>query len=136
MLVGDSNLPLPFIERKNEKRAEILTEEFRGSVLMTGATGFLGPFILRSILRTSPNISVVCVAVRAKTKDEACQRVFDRLQQIAPKEIDSFKQRVEVINGDLSEKRFGLTEKRWNTLKQNVSFVIGNGSFFVSFFVL
>ncbi|RKP01893.1 hypothetical protein CXG81DRAFT_11456 [Caulochytrium protostelioides] len=96
-----------------------------GKILLTGATGFLGIFILDAVLRQSPQSHVVCV-VRGATAEKARERVAHTLQQyLLPQ---AHMARVTVLAGDLGEPRFGLGEADWTMLTRDVSVILHNGA--------
>lgn len=100
------------------------------TVLLTGATGFLGIFILRDLLVKRPKqIAKVIVHVRAKDAESA----MDRLRKIGQARqcwdeswVTSGK--VDVAVGDLAAERLGLDRTTWSRLAQEVDAVIHNGA--------
>ncbi|KAJ2107681.1 large subunit of alpha-aminoadipate reductase [Coemansia sp. RSA 922] len=79
--------------------------------LLTGATGFLGAFVLDSLLRRHPRASVVCL-VRAADAQAAMQRV----RQAAVANLvwtDDWARRVRAVAGDLAQPRLGLSDADW-----------------------
>ncbi|ANZ43551.1 hypothetical protein BBK82_44735 [Lentzea guizhouensis] len=74
-----------------------------GHVLLTGATGFMGSFVLRELLTTT-NATVHCL-VRAKTEDQAYEKIRSAAEYYRTGiELD----RVRVVLGDLAEPGLGL----------------------------
>lgn len=49
------------------------------SILITGATGFLGKVLMEKLFRTSPDLKVIYVLVRPKQGQTLQQRVFQIL---------------------------------------------------------
>ncbi|KAI8136739.1 L-aminoadipate-semialdehyde dehydrogenase [Fennellomyces sp. T-0311] len=93
--------------------------------VLTGATGFLGAFILAKLLGYA-DTRVVCV-VRAKDSATA----FERVKKAAVGHLvwqDSWANRVEAVCGDLGEERLGLSEADWNRLSAEADAVIHNGA--------
>jgi thioester reductase-like protein len=97
------------------------TEEKESVVLLTGATGSLGAFILRNLLR-DPQVKKVYCLVRGKEAE-----LYDRL-------IKSFKsrhldisllnpERVEALPMRLNEPYLGLTKEYYEQLKGEVTIV-------------
>ncbi|WP_409462545.1 amino acid adenylation domain-containing protein [Amycolatopsis sp. GA6-003] len=96
-----------------------------GAVLLTGATGFVGAFLLRELLdRTSDQ--VICL-VRAGDAEEGAQRVREVLRRFGLPE-SGLPARVEVVPGDLSAPRFGLSEERYEALAGRVGRIYHNGA--------
>ena len=76
-------------------------------VLVTGATGFLGRFLVRDLLAHDANLTLHCI-VRA----DSAERGFERLRanmQHAETWDDAFAPRMHVYAGDIAESRFGLS---------------------------
>ncbi len=95
------------------------------NAFLTGATGFLGAFILRDLLdNLSGNVHVL---VRAKTLEDAMKRVKDNL---AAHLIwnDSYTNRIKAVVGDLAEERFGMTEEEWKRVGMDVDVIVHNGA--------
>ncbi len=85
------------------------------SILLTGATGFLGPQLLAALLeRTDLPITVVA---RGATDGEARARVFTALGSVAPRLVEGTARRVEVLCGDLEAPDIGLAPRRLATLR-------------------
>ena len=77
-------------------------------VLLTGATGFIGRFLLRDLLQQDGDLVVHCL-VRAENETHGLERVRAALQ-LAEIWEDSFADRVRVLVGDICDARFGLSE--------------------------
>ncbi|MFE3880236.1 thioester reductase domain-containing protein [Kitasatospora sp. NPDC059146] len=89
-------------------------------VLLTGATGFLGAFLLRDLMR-STKATVHCL-VRAADPAAAAERLRERLSWYRVwDEIDP--DRLAVVVGDLSRPRLGLTELEFDRLARIVDVV-------------
>ncbi|MET8977517.1 thioester reductase domain-containing protein [Streptomyces sp. NPDC004539] len=96
-----------------------------GRVLLTGATGFLGAFLLRDLLRTT-SATVHCL-VRGADEGEALARLRANLEWYGVWE-ESAGERIVVETGDLAEERLGLSEERFETLARTVDVVYHNGA--------
>lgn len=96
-------------------------------ILLTGATGFLGIYLLKEILDAFPEATVRCI-IRGASEAAALKKLeaaisFAKLD-VADPELKSgskkFK-RIQVINADLAnERRFGLSEEKWKELEDSV----------------
>ncbi|GAA3942675.1 type I polyketide synthase [Streptomyces gulbargensis] len=96
-----------------------------GEILLTGATGFLGAFLLRDLMR-STTATIHCL-VRGADRTEALARLranmeFYRLWD----EVD--ESRLSLVLGDLADERLGLTEERFDELARTVDVVYHNGA--------
>ncbi|MFG2877699.1 type I polyketide synthase [Streptomyces sp. NPDC048337] len=94
-------------------------------VLLTGATGFLGAFLLRDLMRTTT--ATVHVLVRGADRAEALRRVRSNMEwyRLADQVDES---RLSVVLGDLGEERLGLSEEEFDTLARMVDVVYHNGA--------
>jgi len=99
-----------------------------GPILLTGGTGFFGPFILKSILEQSEED--IYVVVRAEDKTSGLIRLRDSLEVICPSKeiVNAFEARVNVVCGDMSKPRLGMTETIWNQLSDKISTIYNNGA--------
>jgi L-aminoadipate-semialdehyde dehydrogenase len=97
------------------------------TVLLTGATGFLGAYILRDLLtRTSPPIHVVC-HVRGIEGKAALHRVIQTCQAYGVWD-PLWESQISCVTGNLGDARLGMKERVWARLAQQVSVVIHNGA--------
>ena len=87
-------------------------------VFLTGATGFVGRYMLHCLLRQNPELIVHCL-VRADSVDEGELRLQTVLQKAELwEEIDWH--RVRVIVGDINEHHFGLVEEDFADLCRRI----------------
>ncbi|PWW72461.1 large subunit of L-aminoadipate-semialdehyde dehydrogenase [Tuber magnatum] len=116
--------------------AKALPESFRtvgrpvlgGNVFLTGATGFLGVYLLRELLsRSNPAIGKVFVHVRAKNTDAAMERVVKSCEAYGVWD-PSWSSRIVAIVGELGGERLGVTGTEWSTLTEEVDVIIHNGA--------
>ena len=104
----------------------------RRSILMTGATGFLGSHILSKLL-SRDNVERVILHIRAKTVQHAVRRLTSAAVA-AGWWSDVYLCRIEIWLGDLASPRLGLAEQQWlrltgqAPLDQRVTDVIHNGA--------
>ncbi|NJN67345.1 MAG: NAD-dependent epimerase/dehydratase family protein [Chloroflexaceae bacterium] len=94
-------------------------------VLLTGATGFLGAFLLADLLRQT-QAEVVCL-VRAATAEAAQQRIQHNLEHYQVWE-EPFSQRIIPVTGDLSQPRLGLAPAWFDELGQTIDGIYHNGA--------
>jgi long-chain acyl-CoA synthetase len=124
-----------------------IQEFFSGkSVLVTGATGFLGKAIVEKALRSLPDIGRIYLLIRPKERgsrsvpaeqrfrDEVLKSsIFDRLRhELGEKFDDMIDAKVVVIAGDLTDERFGASVADYRRLTGDVQ-VILNSAAVVSF---
>lgn len=96
------------------------------TVLITGATGFLGASILENILNRNNEIRVIAL-VRAKSSYEALARVKTACIAYGTWS-DSWEPRLRCMTGDLSKEKLGLSPDVWYMLENTVDVVIHNGA--------
>jgi acyl-CoA synthetase (AMP-forming)/AMP-acid ligase II len=98
-------------------------------VFLTGATGFLGPFLLRVLLdQTSATYTVL---MRATDPSAAHERLISSLKAAGlydPRTARVFDARVRVICGDLASPRLGLSDHVWSQLAKTVDTIIHNAA--------
>ncbi|PSN68824.1 large subunit of L-aminoadipate-semialdehyde dehydrogenase [Corynespora cassiicola Philippines] len=91
---------------------------------LTGATGFLGAYVLRDLLSRPGKVTIL---VRAKDAEAALGRVRETCQAYGIWE-DDWSSRVQALTGDLEKTNFGLAPDVWNGLADSVDVVIHNGA--------
>lgn len=110
---------------------EVIRARGTGSdgILLTGGTGFAGPFLLRSLLeQTSQNLYVL---IRAPDECSAYRRLQSGLESIGPLSFalqEKFKNRVIPVCGDLDLPDLGLAGEQWDTLANRIGTVFHNGA--------
>ena len=109
-------------EASNRSRAgaPVGPENFR-EILLTGATGFLGRFLLTDLLRRNPNLTVTCI-VRANDSDHALARIQAALEEAEIKDED-LAPRIRPLVGDIHLPRFGLEPPQFADLCQRIDAV-------------
>jgi len=91
---------------------------------LTGATGFLGAFLLSELL-VSTRANVYCL-VRAAGTDAGYRKIEDRLKSLglwAP----AFGGRIIPLVGDLASPLLGLTHRRFDELARTIDVIYHNG---------
>lgn len=104
------------------------TPALTSKILLTGGTGFLGPFILKSLLEhTTDDIYVL---VRGENEEQCKARLVEGLQLAKIYECcaDAFEERVIAVCGDMSKARLGLSEENWKWLSENIHTIYNNGA--------
>jgi thioester reductase-like protein len=100
-------------------------------ILLTGATGFLGAYLLRDLLAHT-TATIVCL-VRADSPAHGRTRIEDNLHHYGIAPEAGHWRRVEVQPGDLAGKHLGLPEADYTALAARVDTVI-HGAATVNFY--
>jgi len=120
----DRHLPLEITrnyQKNNQKEAPIL---------LTGGTGFLGPYLLDNLLRQTKR--KIYVLVRAKHQHHAKIRLrtgFIKNKIFTPFIKKCFQEGgILPICGDLAQPNLGLSKDLWNQLSQEIDIIYHNGA--------
>jgi phthiocerol/phenolphthiocerol synthesis type-I polyketide synthase C len=90
-----------------------------GTILLTGATGYLGRYLLADLLRVT-DARVLCL-VRARSAEEGQRRLTAQLSRLP--ETAQYLSRIEVIPANLAEPGFGLDTARFQQLCSEVDVI-------------
>uniref|UniRef100_A0A7N5K2K7 Fatty acyl-CoA reductase n=1 Tax=Ailuropoda melanoleuca TaxID=9646 RepID=A0A7N5K2K7_AILME len=72
--------PLSEAIKDKRKTMSMIASFYNGkSILITGATGFMGKVLMEKLFRTSPDLKVIYILVRPKAGQTTQQRVFQIL---------------------------------------------------------
>ena len=97
-------------------------------VFLTGATGFLGSYIVKDLLgRTDRNIKIIAHVRGVKDPKAGLERLQRSLKGYGLWEND-WSTRLSCVIGDLSKPQMGIEEHAWRTLSQQADVVIHNGA--------
>lgn len=94
------------------------------NVFLTGGTGFLGGEIMKRILRNHPKTRLTLL-VRSTHRETARERL-DRqlLRSFGQEEASRYRERVDVVNGDISLRGLGMDNDRIQSLQSRVDQVV------------
>ncbi|MCP4382775.1 MAG: AMP-binding protein, partial [Hyphomicrobiales bacterium] len=122
---ADAAMPLP----TNPATPAELTAPTSDEVLLTGATGFLGAFVLRSLIeQTDGGITVL---IRARDPAHGAARVRQALlrsRMPAAAVHAALRCRLRVLPGDLALPRFGQSDLDWDTLAESIGAIYHCGA--------
>jgi thioester reductase-like protein len=99
------------------------------TVLLTGATGFLGRYLALEWLERLDLVDgkLICL-VRAKSHEEARHRLHNTFDRGDPQLLRHFQElaadRLEVIAGDKGETNLGLDQETWQRLADTVDLIV------------
>lgn len=92
------------------------------TILLTGATGFLGMHVLKELLLLT-DARIVCL-LRGSKRTASLDRLFTSLNATGIALTESHRQRIEVCHADLSQESFGLPAEKFTQLAQEVSHIV------------
>ena len=104
------------------------------SLLLTGATGFIGKVTLAMLLDRHPSLGRLYVLIRPRPGLEAEQRFFDTIRAspaftpLRQRHGDGFerfvRERVEVVSGDVTEPGFGMSPHTLAALRGRIDAIV------------
>jgi myxalamid-type nonribosomal peptide synthetase MxaA len=136
-----SNLtPNPFPMREGEQELKPLSASGRGlergfknklhiasvSILLTGATGFLGAFLLDELLQKT--IADIYCLVRSAHAKEGKNKLRQNMEMYSLWN-EHLSSRIIPVVGDLSQPFFGLSQEKFMLLANSIDVIYHNGAF-------
>jgi len=94
-------------------------------IFLTGATGFLGAFLLCELLKKT-SADIYCL-VRARHPSEGRKRIQATLKKYSLP-IEDFGERIKPIVGDLSQPLLGLEPEKFDYLAKTIDTIYHNGA--------
>src|SRR5271156_2594631 len=98
-------------------------------ILLTGGTGFIGPFLMKSLLEQTR--AKIYVLVRSSDDVQGRQRLRAAMESMGPCGaglMQMFESRVIPICGDLGQANLGLAQDVWDFLANEMDAVFHNGA--------
>src|SRR5271155_4771788 len=98
-------------------------------ILLTGGTGFIGPFLMKSLLEQTR--AKIYVLVRSSDDVQGRQRLRAAMESMGPCGsglMQMFESRVIPICGDLGQQNLGLAQDVWDFLANGMDTVFHNGA--------
>jgi len=98
-------------------------------VLLTGGTGFIGPFLIKSLLEQTT--ARIYVLVRASDDEQGKQRLRGAMESMGPCShalMQMFESRVTPMCGDLGQPSLGLAQDAWDFLASECDTIFHNGA--------
>jgi thioester reductase-like protein len=90
--------------------------------LITGATGFIGRYILKKwLLETNARCHLL---VRSKKRQSGNQRIKSLLRHLAIEEVDRFSDRISLYQADITNSGFGIKKEDYVKLTQTPTQII------------
>ncbi|MDR2023807.1 MAG: thioester reductase domain-containing protein [Hungatella sp.] len=95
-------------------------------IFITGATGFIGCYLLKELLDCTD--ADIIVLVRAKDEITAWEKVKNQMKKFHLWS-DCYCRRIIPLTGDLCRERLGLSEDCWRMLEESVDYIYHFGSY-------
>jgi thioester reductase-like protein len=98
-------------------------------VLLTGGTGFIGPFLIKSLLEQTQ--AKIHVLVRSSDEVQGRQRLKAAMESMGPCPaglMEMFDARVLPVCGDLGQPKLGLNQETWDFLAAEMDSIFHNGA--------
>ena len=98
-------------------------------VLLTGGTGFIGPFLIQSLLeQTEAKIHVLVRASEEKQGMGRLRAAMESMGSVDPTLMEMFEDRVVPVCGDLGQPALGLSQQTRDFLAQEIDTIFHNGA--------
>ncbi|MDD2376332.1 MAG: condensation domain-containing protein [Clostridia bacterium] len=113
---------LNFSIPKKTVNKTILSNEKIETILLTGATGYLGVHVLKYIVENYDKVNIICLV--RKKNSIAAERLKLQLSYYSPKNASEIISRIKIYEGNLEKNNFGLNESEYIDLKIHVDAII------------
>ena len=97
------------------------------AIFLTGATGFLGAFLLDELLRNT-SAKIYCLVRGCETTAEAGKKIISNLDRYLLK-YASFQSRIIPVIGDLSQPLLGINQQQFKELAQEIDIIYHAATF-------
>ena len=98
-------------------------------ILLTGGTGFIGPFLMKSLLeQTEATIHVLVRASDEMMGKKRLRAAMHSMGAVATDIMEMFEARILPICGDLGQKNLGLMQETWDFLATEIDTIFHNGA--------
>ena len=115
------------LERNKLENISTISKYDVKNILLIGSTGYLGIHILDSFLKNESGIAY-CL-VRRKDNLDPLNRLFKKIIfYFGENYWNTYKNRIKVIEGDITQKNLDLNTNDYNLLKSSISTVINAGA--------
>ncbi len=126
-----------FGKQQSQLHAFSVTQSFSGKqILLVGSTGFIGKVWLGILLLDLPEIKKIYLLIRRQGARSAVQR-FEKIvaespvfkpfhEQFGEKLAEYLGEKLEILEGDIGEPRFGLDERTASHLHSNLNLIVNS----------
>ncbi|MDQ0208337.1 amino acid adenylation domain-containing protein [Alkalicoccobacillus murimartini] len=96
------------------------------AIFLTGATGFLGAFLIKEFLEHNEDTDIYCL-VRASSAEEGLRRIKNNMEKYGIW-LDTYEPKIIPIAGHLDRPMFGLTREGFDQLAKTIDVIYHNGA--------
>ncbi|MEM8781088.1 MAG: thioester reductase domain-containing protein, partial [Cyanobacteria bacterium P01_G01_bin.49] len=116
------------LDKSIQPSGAIPSQVILNNILLTGATGFIGAFLLYELLQTT-KAKIHCL-IRAKNTESARDKIKKSLESYNLYEqwFESFSSRIIPVVGDLSKPLLGLSQNQFQNLSTEIDTIYHNGA--------
>ena len=108
---------------KTYKAADLSLKRDYKHILLTGATGFLGVYLLRDLLTSTE--TTVFLPVRAGNEQDATEKLRKKTDYYFGKQFyHNYRERIRMLPGNLSSEFFGLPQALYDELSGEIDCII------------
>ncbi|KAL1685817.1 hypothetical protein GGG16DRAFT_97522 [Schizophyllum commune] len=124
----DLDALLPSLRESYAAPAEDFAQK-QVTVFLTGATGFLGAFVLKDLLDRTERVAKVICLVRASDAAKGLARLREgSIDRGVWDDKWAESGRLEIVTGDLALEKFGLDDVTWTRIADEADVVLHNGA--------
>ncbi len=95
-------------------------------LFLTGATGFVGAYLIRDLMQMT-EANIACL-VRARSTEQGLKRIVENLQSYDLWD-ESYRERLTPVIGDLAEPGMGIAADVYEQLASDIDTIYNNGAF-------
>lgn len=97
------------------------------NIFLTGATGFVGAFLLHELLNDNPQSTIYCL-IRGQNVETATSRLRKTLQTYELWQPE-FESKIVIVVGDLAQPLFGLSDSQFLELADTIDVIYHSGAY-------
>ncbi|WP_159433260.1 non-ribosomal peptide synthetase [Clostridium cavendishii] len=110
-----------------DRKINLEQRKYYKNILLIGATGYLGIYILKTLLETSN--SNIYLIIRGRDNKEAEKRLIEKFEYYFDEKIyGDYSQRINVLCGDITKNEFGLDYLDYNRLTKTIDCVLNSAA--------
>lgn len=115
------------ILENNLNMPNLITKKEIGNILLTGVTGYLGSHILEYFINNNKG-NVYCIIRRepGRTPEEKLLQTLK--YYFGGKYVDLINKRIFIVESDFTKPNLGISEKKYNELSNEISWVINSAA--------